>query len=63
MKRQAEVDSQPPKRIKMSEGFTIEIDNGEHDEGYNVNNDDAISTASSMQRKTMFTPAGVRLVT
>ena len=47
----------------MSEGFTIEIDNGEHDEGYNVNNDDAISTASSMQRKTMFTPAGVRLVT
>ena len=45
MKRLADVDAQPPKGIKMSEGFSDEIDN---DEGYNV-----ISTASSMQGKTM----------
>ena len=31
MKRLADVDAQPPKRIKMSEGFSDEIDN---DEGY-----------------------------
>ena len=49
MKTLADVDAQPPKRIKMSEGFSNEINN---DEGYKV-----ISTASSMQGKTMLTPA------